>query len=51
MPLLPSVMQQKHVMGYWWEGSTSAVTPPTSTSDITGHLKIGVITFGAAPML
>jgi len=24
-------------MGYWWEGSTSAVVPPTSASDIMGQ--------------
>jgi len=30
---------------YWREGSTSIVTPPTSTSDVMGqHNKIGGIT-------
>ena len=47
--LLPSVTQQQNVLGYWQEGSTSAATPPTSTSDIMGqHNKTGGITFGAA---
>jgi len=34
--LLPSVIQQQHVMEYWWEGSTSTAIPPTSTSDVVG---------------
>jgi len=42
-------MWQQHVMGYWWEGSTSTVISPTSTSDIVGqNNKMGGITFGAA---
>ena len=48
-PLLPSVTQQQNVVGYWWEGSTSTATPPTSTSGVTGqHHKVGGITFGVA---
>jgi len=35
--LLPSVTQQQNVMEYWWKGSTSAVTPPTYTSDSMGQ--------------
>ena len=48
-PVLPSVTQQQHVMGYWWEGSTSTAIPPTSTSDTVGqHDKIGGIHFKTA---
>jgi len=48
-PILPSGTQQQNVMEYWWEGSTSTATLPTSTSDIMGqHNKIGGITLGAA---
>ena len=48
-PLLPSVTQQQHVMGYWQEGSTSTAIPSVPTSDIVGQCdKIGGITFGAA---
>jgi len=48
-PLLPSVTWQQHEMGYWREGSTSTVIPPTPTSDNMGqHNKIGCITFRAA---
>ena len=48
-PLLPSGTQQQNVMEYWWEGSTSTATLPTSTSDIMGqHNKIGGSTFGGA---
>ena len=48
-PLLPSVMQQQNVMGYWWEGSTSTAVPPTSASNAVGRCnEIGDITFGAA---
>jgi len=49
-PLLPSVIQLQHVMGYWWEGSASAsAILPTSTSDAGGqHHKVGDVTFGAA---
>jgi len=36
-PLLPSVTWQLNVMEYWWKGSTSSATPPTSTSDIVGQ--------------
>ena len=44
-----SVTQQQRVMGYWWEGSTSTVVPPTSASDIVGqHNKIGGIAFRSA---
>jgi len=35
-------------MEYWWEGSTSTDTTPTSASDVTGqHNKIGGITVRA----
>ena len=44
-PLLLSVTQQQHVIGYWWEGSTS---PTSADIDFMGkHNKIG-ITFRAA---
>ena len=46
-PLLPSVTQQHHVMGYWWEGSASTAIPPTSASGVMGQHNAG-ITFGAA---
>jgi len=36
-PLLPSVTQQRHVMEYWWEGSTSVAVLPTSASNIMGQ--------------
>ena len=46
-PLLPSVTEQQHGMGYWWEGSASTATSPTSASDVMGqHNKIRGITFG-----
>ena len=50
VPLLPSVMVQQNVTGYWWEGSTSAaIPPPTSTSDVMGQRhKTGSNTFRAA---
>jgi len=36
-------------MEYWWEGSTSAVIPPTSVSDVVDQQnKIAGTTFGAA---
>ena len=48
-PLLLSVTQYKHLMGYWREGSVSTAIPSTSTSDITDqHNKIGDITLKAA---
>ena len=48
-PLLPSATQQQHVLEYWWEGLTSAVTPPTSASDVMGQCnKTGGITYRAA---
>ena len=48
-PLLPSVTRQHRVMGYWWEGSPSAATPPPFASDITAqHNKLRDITFVAA---
>ena len=48
-PLLPSVTQQRRVMGYWWEGSASTAIPPTSNSDVMGqHHKIRGITAAAA---
>ena len=51
-PLLPPVTWQQHVMGYWWEGSTSTAIAPTSASDIVGqHHQIGGITFTAALLL
>ena len=47
-PLLPSVVRQQYVMGYWWEGSTSTAKPPKSASYIMGqHHEIGSIRFGA----
>jgi len=47
-PQLPSTTQQQHIMGYWWEGSTSAAIPPASASDVMGqHHKTGGITFRA----
>ena len=47
-PLLPSVTQQQHGMGYLWESSASTSKPP-SVSDVMGqHNKIGGITFRAA---
>jgi len=34
---------------YWWNGSTSTATPPTSTSDAVGkHNKIGSVIYRAA---
>ena len=33
-PLLFSMPQQQNVKEYWWEGSTSTITPPASSSDI-----------------
>ena len=48
-PLLPSVTQQQNVTEYWWEGSTSTSTPPTSACDSVGqNNEIGGITSGAA---
>ena len=45
-PMLPSIMQQQHLMEYWWEGSTFTAIPPPSATDIVGqHNKIGGITF------
>jgi len=47
--LLPSVAQQRNVVGYSWEGSVSTAIPPTSTSDvISQHNRIKGITFRAA---
>jgi len=46
-PLLPSVTQQQHVMGYWWEGSTSAAILSASASNIVHKHKIEAISFGA----
>ena len=47
-PLLPSVTEQQHVMGYWWEGSISNAVPLISTSDVVGQYhKKGGITFRA----
>jgi len=48
-PLLPSVLQQQHVMEYWQEGSTStAMLPPFTVAFMGQHNKIGGITFTAA---
>ena len=48
-PLQPSVTWQQNLMGYCWDGSTSAAVTPTSTSDVMGqHNEIGGITFRAA---
>ena len=47
-PLLPYVTRQQHVMGYWWEGSTSTAIPPMSASDtVDQRNKTRSITFGA----
>ena len=46
--LLPSVTQQQNVTEYWWEGSTTTATSPTSASDVGQHNKIRGTTFGAA---
>ena len=35
-PLLPSATRQQHIMGYWWEGSTSTATPPSASVDVVG---------------
>ena len=49
VPLLPSVMQQLNIMGYWWDDSTSTAIPPPSASDVLGqHSNIGGITFSTA---
>lgn len=38
--------QQQHVIGYWWEGATSAAIPPASTFIVMGsHTKIGSTVF------
>jgi len=43
-PLLPSVTQQQHVMGYWWDGSTCAAVTPTSSCDLVGqHNKTALL--------
>ena len=48
-PLLPSVTQQQHVMGYGWEGSASTAVRPTSTPNVMGqHYKVRGITLRAA---
>ena len=47
-PLLPSVTWQQHVTEYLWEGSTSIAIPPTTTSDVMKHHKIGGTAFEAA---
>ena len=36
-PLQPSVMQQQHVMEYWWESSASTAILPTSNLDIVSQ--------------
>ena len=42
-PLLLSVTQRQNVAGYWWEGSTSTATLPTSASGVVGQQhNIGV---------
>lgn len=47
-PLLPSVSQQQHVAGCWWESSASTVIPPASASDVLGQQnELRGITFGA----
>ena len=39
----------KIVVVYWWEGSTSTATSPTSVTDVAGQQnKTGGITFGVA---
>ena len=47
-PLVPSVTEQQHVMGYWWKGSTSTAAPPSALGITGWHNKTGDITFGAA---
>ena len=43
-PLLPAVTWQQYVMGYRWEGSTSAAVSPTFASGVMGqHNKTGTI--------
>jgi len=37
IPLLPSVTGQQNVVEYWWEGSASTATSPTSTSNIVSQ--------------
>ena len=49
--LLPWIMWQENVTGYWQEGSASTAIP-TFVSGIMGrHNKTGDITFGAALLL
>ena len=36
-PLLPSVVQQQHVVEYWWEGSTSIAVQPTKRNQLLPH--------------
>ena len=38
-PLLPSVIQQQHVVEYWWEGAISTVIPPTSAPDFVDNIR------------
>jgi len=38
-PLLPSVIWQRNVMEYGWEGSTLTAITPTSTTDVTDQCK------------
>ena len=46
-PLLPMYFPvRRHVIEYWWEYSTSAAIPPTSSSGTVGqHYKIGGLSF------
>ena len=44
-----AIAQQWNVTEYWWEGSTSSASTPTSASDVMGQqCKIGGVTSGAA---
>ena len=48
-PLLPSVtQQQQNVMEYWWEGSTSTVTPTSASDIICQHNNVEGTAFRAA---
>ena len=47
-PLLPSVTQQQHGMGYWLEDSNCIAMQLTFTSDVLGqHNTKGGVTFRA----
>lgn len=48
IPLLPSVVQHKKVLGYWWEGSTSTLIPPSTSDVVKQYNRIKGVTSGAA---